>query len=699
MVKKIDNKSKPLTESESELKEARVEVKQRLADEESGNTIKGEKKIKVETEADGPKIDFNKKSWMNKSRDFGSLYRGSGGKRIDMSKIDRKDPNRKKKIVGWTIFILVILLGITLAGFYFFINQEDKFSGNKIDIEIEKPLSVASGDMISFSIIVHNNESVDLVNTELTIQFPSDFVFNSSEPMTINEANNAWSIGEIKKGRSETVKIVGQLLGELNSTEDFAAILSYMPANFLSEFQKRKSFSLEINDSIFDLDLEVPTKVVSGYEGTYKIVYTNNSKEDIKRVRLTLFLPEDLEVGDFSPSLDNEETVWELDTLGSRASQEISFQGVLTAEEGAMREIKAQIGYINQQGEYLVQVEETSIIFIINPQLLLTLAINDSTQDNVASFGETLNYVLKYQNESQSEIKDMSVVLKLQGEALDWDSIVDVNDGEIIDNKISWDQSKITDLSSVEPGEQGEIKFSINLHNNILAEDRDDINYYITGQATARSEEVVDLEGSLLEIESEKITTKINSHLVLRAEGRYHNDEYIAVGSGPVPPEVGQTTQYQIYWYLQNGANEVSSVEVTAEIPKDVLWVNDTYVSAGNFSYDPTAHTVTWSINKMPEHTGQFTAELEARFAVEVTPTSDDVAKLLILSEKSQVIAYDTFTEQEISMTQDMITSDLTTDPLVVGKGLVVPESSSTNSNSNTNININTNTNSNINSL
>jgi len=687
MAKKLNKKNKLF--SESEIDKARKEIKQRITGDSDDTKAGQEKKIKVEVETEEPKPTQETRGWIEKTRDFASLYRGNGSKRVDMTRIEKKDPNRRKKIIGWAIFILVILLGITLAGFYFFVNQEDKFSGQKVDIEIDKPMLVASGDTVSFNITVNNQEAVNLVDAELTIQWPTDFVFNSSEPLAVNEANNAWSVGEIKKGSSKTVKVIGQLFGELDSLKDFTVILNYMPANFLSEFQKKQSFSITINDSIFDLDLAMPSKVISDYASTYKINFTNNSQEAIKRVQLKLFLPEDLAASDFSPSLDDEETIWEIDNMSSGASQTVTWQGVLSAEEGAMREIKAQIGYINQQGEYVIQVEKTSIIFLINPQLLLTLTMNESTQDNAASLGQTLDYIITYQNESQSEIKNMSVAIELKGELFDWDSLVDVNNGVVADQRITWDKSVLDSLSSVKPGQEGEIEFSITLDNSLVAEDREDINYTITSQATVLSEEVVDLEGNTLEVTSETITTKINSNLDLRAEGRYYNDEYLAVGFGPIPPEAGQTTQYQIYWYLQNGANEVSSVEVTTKIPEGIVWVNDSYVSAGNLSYDPAAHTVTWSINKMPEHVGQFMAELEARFAIEVTPQVSDIGKLLILLEKSQATASDTFTEQELSVTQDMITSDLTTDPQASGKGLVVKGSSSTNSNVNTSSNIN----------
>ena len=534
---------------------------------------------------------------------------------------------------------------------------------------------------------LQNNEEVGLKNAELTIQFPDDFRFSSSQPLAVNEAHNAWSLGEIKSKASKKVKISGQLFGEIGSKKNFNAIVTYLPANFNSEFQKSQSFTMAINDSIIDLDLEIPVKVISGRLAEYKITYTNNSRAAIERVRLTLTLPDDLEVSDLNPPATGDDMIWEIDSLESRESQSISFKGVLSAEEGQMREIKTEIGYVDKNGEYNYQIGETSIIFVVNPQLILDLSVNGSTNNNnnTASFGQRLDYILSYHNESQSTIKNMSLGVDLSSKVLDWNSLVDSLGGEVGNGTIRWDKTQLKDLASIAPGDYGEILFSINVEDNIIVTNDNDINFTIISQAKATSTEVVDIEGGSLEISSNIITTRINSRLDLRAEGRYYNDEYLPVGSGPIPPQVNQMTTYQIYWYLKNNANEVSSVEVTAFLPDDVEWADNHSVSAGTLDYDSVARKVTWTINKIPPHVGQLIPELEARFAVEATPTSDDVGKLLILLGKSQVSADDSYTGEEIVKTQDLITSNLKTDPLVSGQGVVVEASSNINSNSNTN--------------
>lgn len=634
-------------------------------------------------------------------KDIAAWYRGTKEKTGDIKTIDRKDPNRKKKIIALVVVSVVFLAGISLGGFYFFMNQEDTFDGKDITLDVDVPAVVASGDEITIEVSVENGESIDLKSVELTLQFPAGFTITSSVPPAINEAQNAWQLGTIKHGTTAKLRLKGKVLGEIGSTKTFGATISYVPANFNSEFQKRDSFTLTISDSIFDLDVSIPATIVSDQLSVYAITITNDSRETIDRVRLRVTIPEDLELSDINPEpMENSESEWDVGTLEGGVSYKLTFNGMLSAEEGEMREIKTVVGYFDDEGKFQQQLEEISVLSVINPRLLIDLALDQDTKDTVASFGDVLEYVLAYRNESQSIIENMEVSATLVGDVLDWDSIADAHDGVIADNTITWDATLIDALERVEPGDAGEITFNIKIKNNMIAREDTDGNYSIVASALAMSEEVADLNGGTLEVESNSITTKINSKLDLRAEGRYYNDEYLPVGDGPIPPEAGETTSYRVYWYLQNNANEISNVAVTATLPDEVVWENETSITAGTLEYDKENKQIVWSINRVPALVGQQIPELMAWFTISVTPTVSDVGTLLILLGKSEVSGKDTFTEQKATDTEDLITSNLDSDPLATDNGLVVKKSSISNSNSNLNTNsaTNTNTTSNTNS-
>lgn len=671
--------------SEEQFQKARAEIKKMLTQDTDATADTLPTKITVEAEP-SETSSAETEIVADTTKRFVSFYHRELEDKTDMSKIVRTDPNRKKKIIAGIIGILFILAGAALSGFYFFVNRQHKFTGEQVAITVQTPALVASGEEFHFTVLVQNNEAVAVKDVELTMQFPDDFRLTTSQPTAINDAKNAWLIGEIGSHSSKTVDISGQVLGEVGSTKEFSALATYVPANFNSEFQSKQSFAITVNDSILTLDVEVPVKVISGRPADYKVTCTNNSSETMGEVRFTLSLPSDLQVSKFDPQPDRENSIWELGSLKSKESKTISFRGSLSADEGTMREIKAEVGYVDAVGDYHVQNEETSILSVVNPQLIVKLLVNDSANNNTAAFGQTLNYTLQYENDSQSAVQSMSLVANVAGEVLDWSSLIDSGKGTVSGATIQWNEKQVPALKTVKPGDSGEVRFSIKVKDSIPAARESDGNYSIVSTAKASSTSVVDLDNASLEVESNSLTTKIRSKLELRAEGRYYNDEYLPVGTGPLPPEVGATTTYRIYWYLRNNANEAKNVAVRAVLPAGVTWASNGSVSAGSLSYDEATRTVTWSINKIPTHVGQLIPELEAHFAVAVTPTADDVGKALLLLEKSQVRADDSFTQEELTQTQDLITSTLDHDSLAAGKGIVVP-ATPVNVNTNTNVN------------
>jgi hypothetical protein len=615
------------------------------------------------------------------TENFVTFYKNNDNEKVDMTTIERKDPNRKKKIVGLVIFILVLLLIVTLLGFYFFVQRGDKFSENDIVITPITALSVASGDQFSFTVEIQNKSSIAIQDVELTLQGPAEFIYVNASPKPSNESLNQWQLNTIKGNSSKQVEITGVISAERGAVENFNTVISYRPANFNSDFSKTRSFSQTISDSVLGLDLAVPTKVVSGRSADYQVTLTNNAKDKFSKVRLTLTIPQDLSAVKFNPPATKDDTIWEFNSLEAKQSKTITWQGTVSAEEGSARELKVEVGYVDEQGQYHQQSDETAIIFVVNPQLFLNLSVNDSSGNGTTHFGGQLSYSLKYRNDSQSEIKNMTIAAVFTGDVLDWQSLIMPVPGTVGDNRIEWNATSIPALTSVKPGAEGEILFTIKVKDSIVAQKPSDKNYSLISQATATSKEVVDLEGTKLEVESNAITTKLTSRVDLRTEGRYYDDQFLPVGKGPVPPEVGSTTTYQIYWYLRNNANEIKDVVVSAVIPANVVWMNDSIVSAGNLKFDATTRTVTWSVNKVPPQVGQTIPELEARFAVQITPLASDVGSFMTLLNATEARATDTFTTESIVQSKEALTTDLTSDPQAAGKGtVVVPVATNTNS-------------------
>lgn len=224
-------------------------------------------------------------------------------------------------------------------------------------------------------------------------------------------------------------------------------------------------------------------------------------------------------------------------------------------------------------------------------------------------------------------------------------------------------------LDLVKPLDEGTIDFSLKVKEATsvnLNKDR----LQIISQVTAKLAKIGDLAAEDLEITSDKITNNINTDIELKVEGRYFDDDNIAVGTGPLPPVVGQKTSFRIYWYLANSLHEVSDVKITTKLPVGVEWLNKYLVKAGEISYSTKDNEVAWTIKRIPPNKG-FT-DLNVWFDVGVTPVKQQVRKLLILTDQTSLDATDKVTNSTITKTGKAITSNLEDDPIGGGRGLVI---------------------------
>ncbi|MFA6410984.1 MAG: hypothetical protein WCW26_05435, partial [Candidatus Buchananbacteria bacterium] len=91
---------------------------------------------------------------------------------------------------------------------------------------------------------------------------------------------------------------------------------------------------------------------------------------------------------------------------------------------------------------------------------------------------------------------------------------------------------------------------------------------------------------------------------------------------------------------------------------------------AGTISYSLSDNTVTWKISRIPANKGY--DDVNVWFDLSVTPTAQQVRKLLILTDQTDLIATDKATKSQVTKTGKAVTSNLEDDPIGGGKGLVI---------------------------
>ncbi|MBI5622067.1 hypothetical protein HY933_04370 [Candidatus Falkowbacteria bacterium] len=616
--------------------------------------------------------------------DLENIYEDDDGQLPDISLLQ---PTRKRGLLrGLTILgaALLVLAVVAWLGFFIFntyapenIRQAVGDSGD-VTLTIDGPKTINSGEEAVYTITYTNKKKVDLYNVSINLRYPNGLVVTTiepqprvkdSQPSLVKEDN--WDIGTVGKGQSGEITITGRLIAEAEANQNLWVIIYYQPANFSSTFQKEASYTTTIGTVPVSVTIAGPTQLATTDTVDLTITYANRSAEDLADVLIEAVYPEGfaLAVADPAPvsSSDNQ---WKLPLVAKDREGTITIQGKFATTIAGNQDFLIKLSVKETDQDYFLIAEVTHTVAVISGQLLTELKINGVTDDTAVNFGDTINYSLTYQNTGENTLEDLTATVLFinAADVLQWTTLNDRYDGALDEFEagklITWTANEVPNLKQLKPGEKGVIDFSVRLVSSAGGLSGD---LGLQNIATLRVE-TIDGEAVTIENQSNKVTTRVNSDLSLSASGRYFNDSGVSIGRGPIPPKVGQTTTYVIIWQLENSVHEVRDGVVSTVLPGSVTWVGKRNVSAGEVQYDIASRTVSWSINRMPT---TISLDYEFSFEVSITPQGTDVGKILALTGDTMLSATDQVTGARITQARGSVTTDLVSDPVAKGKGLV----------------------------
>ncbi|MEI6597234.1 MAG: hypothetical protein WCL13_03470, partial [bacterium] len=180
----------------------------------------------------------------------------------------------------------------------------------------------------------------------------------------------------------------------------------------------------------------------------------------------------------------------------------------------------------------------------------------------------------------------------------------------------------------------------------------------------------LDGKSAAADSQSNTIINKINSDLSLTEQVRYYNDDNIAVGSGLLPPRVGQTTSLKVYWAINNNLNELNDLKISVTLPSNVAWDNKNRASVGSLDYDSQTNQVVWQVGRLPVSV----YKADAEFNIGVTPSEADRNKIMIILPGTNITAIDSETNMQINKTLKGKTTKLEDDSMassISGDGII----------------------------
>jgi hypothetical protein len=493
--------------------------------------------------------------------------------------------NKKRLLAA---FLLVVAAVLALA-YFMYTKGQRSFDKERVEIEIEAPAGVSSGEETVFDIKYANGTNVGLSNVRVSLFIPKGFVYVSSDKEAIKETSVlSWNLGKLSKGESGGIKLFGRIFGEKNSEFEFSSKISYIPDNFNYEFESRGNLSetkIKIDSVPFKLSLETVELAVSGDEIEYLVNYENIGSHNFKNAEIAARLPDGFEYSFSEPEADKKENgylVWIFNNFIPGAQGKLVIKGNITGNKNDEKEAKVSLKASRQDEPAIEYLSDTAVIKIQEAPIVLIQSVNNY-EKYTADKGEELEYRIKFKNISDKEIKGLVINSKLEGN-VDFDSL-EVENGSYDDKyKITWSAFNVPELAVLGPREEGEVKFKVKVKDYLDIKSPSDRNFIIKNKITVSD---FNFDSGSLEIgktiASSESIVKIKAFLFVKAKG-YFNDDGRIMNKGVIPPEVGKETSYTIHWNLTNLFSSVKNLKVVSVLPEGVRWTGNYIKPNGEIS-------------------------------------------------------------------------------------------------------------------
>jgi len=593
------------------------------------------------------------------------------GEMPDLTKLER----RPRRLWLWGLFSIVILGAISAAiyGGWIFWKPWEKNQAGGVRLEIQGPSQVTNGEKVVYLISYENKDSVPMASVEIQANLPDGFIIITAEPDPTEE-NDVWQIGNMGLGEKGEIKLEGYFQDTVKESFNLQALVTYKPANFSSEFQGIKTLSVLAKDSLIDMTVEGPIKAIPGDEVEYTIKFKNTSEFAYEKTEIQATYPENFIFTESEPAAITESgNRWRFDGLATDTEEIIKIKGNFSSQGEGLQDMAFRLGFVPNdifklQKEAMLQTE------VLAGDLETHLFINGSESSQNMNFGENLRFSLNYDNTSGEEMEDVEFIVHIESDPrvgserlVKWDklSMDSDQDGDVSGETIKWGKDNIEALKKLEKDAGGVIDFSMPLVTSPLS--TLDGKYQVNVWVEARAGKIGD-SNTAREIQTTPIVLSLNTDLDFNVYGRYFYDSGEVLGFGPLPPRVGETTGYHIFWNITNRLHEIQNVTVTTTLPQNVTWTGRKQVGAGELRYDESLNRVTWTINRLPTSITDITTSFE----VSVRPREDDVGTFIKLITESTLEARDQKTGDTLIINIDPVSTDIPGDEGAKGKGVVI---------------------------
>jgi hypothetical protein len=560
----------------------------------------------------------------------------------------RKARKKKLYIALGSLVALLVLGGAGLAGYTYLKRQ------SAVSIIVAGPASVASAERVSFDITYANNSWNEIENTKLTLVLPETFQIETTPEMKMTGKRVEIELGTIAKGTGKQIAINGKFYGGKGEKGSIEANLRYTPKSTSSQFDVKTSFEVTLATSPLLFEVSAPSEIATGQELDYVITYENRSPETFRNLRVIAKYPPDFLYLSSDVSPTESDDTWLISELKPNQSGKIVIHGSMAGARDSAKTFGASIGILQGDNSLFTYNTVEKRTQIIATPLVIAQLVNGNNEA-IVNPGEELRYVVSYKNESAIGMRDVIVSLSLDTNFLDVSSLK-LQQGfyDQATGRITWKASDIPGLSRLEPGQGGEITFTVPVVNEFKP-GTNPKNILVRSLATIDSPDVKSVLTGNKTIASNLVQVKVGALVNLQVAGIFSGNNII--NSGPVPPVAGSETTYTVRTRVASSSNDLSQSRVTFVIPSGVVYKEKSYPSGETVEYNARTNELIWEVGVLASG-----KEKEFQFQVSITPNASQVGKEVILVKQARFGAKESFTKKDVTTERLGITNYLLED-------------------------------------
>ncbi len=568
------------------------------------------------------------------------------------------------KFLLWSVGFFILSLSIALFIFFGGINM---ISSNNLDVQINAPSSISSGEELLVNLSIINANRADLNDVSLYITYPDGA--QSVGVMNKTLVRDTISLGTIATGATKDYSVRALLAGEKDSVKTFTFKIEYKVKGSNAIFSKEKTYDVLIGSSPLLLDVSYPKEVNSGQDILLTINITSNSSVVVKDPIVKIEYPYGFTYtsSNMAPLRDN--SVWNIGDLKNGDKKTLLVHGTLVGQNLEDRSFRVSAGTLSstkQKDFDTALVASLATIGIRKSFFDLSVSPSDS---GVHLLGQSIPLSIKWQNTLPDKMVNNHIEVSLSGNAFDRSSVGVSEDGfyRSYDNTVVWDKNSNKNLQSIMPGDTGEVRFNVSSFANSI-QMRSVKNPNIIVRVTMTGDRAGIETGAVTSTEDYVVKLASTPTLITTS----NRDGGPFTNTGPIPPKADKETTYTITWNITNTTNDLKNTTVSTILPSGISWKEQISPNTERISYNPDTRVVLWNVGNVSSGAGFTSSPRQVSFQIGLTPSVSQIGSIVTLTSETNFQTIDTYIESKLQLSQPQVTTHFADRTFKFGNDIVV---------------------------